>query len=503
MPTSPELLLESELGKISAARNRIWRFVPTVAIALLGISLPSQALADQQCPQDSYDISPDNAFEPPVRAAQTDLEISIIAPDGCAWTSISQSPFITVASGPRGVGNGTVLVRVAANPGGLRTGELTIAGVPFSVRQTGCISLLTNPTYSNLFPEYERHRLIDAAGGHRWLTFTMTSESCVGVPQSHVPWITVWGGGTGAGPRGSLLAARYTVEPNTSGIQRIGEFSIGYVRYSVTQLSTYPADVNGDGHADLLWHHSTTGHVATWLMNRVALVDGRLLSPGQVTDTGWKVVGSGDFIGFGQPDLVWQHDDGRVSVWWMNGTTLVDGRLLDSQMTDSNWRVRAVADFNGDGRSDLLFQHRTTGELTAWLMFQTGRLHVVTISPNAVADTSWEVVGAGDFDRDGRPDLVWQNRANGLISVWRMGWFEDQGRQGSGTLFNPGQVSDTNWRIRGVADIDRDGQPDLIWQNQANGLISTWLMHGINLREGRLFTPEQVADTNWVIVGPR
>ena len=84
-----------------------------------------------------------------------------------------------------------------------------------------------------------------------------------------------------------------------------------------------------------------------------------------------------------------------------------------------------------------------------------------------------------------------------------MGWFEDQGRQGSGTLFNPGQVSDTNWRIRGVADIDRDGQPDLIWQNQANGLISTWLMHGINLREGRLFTPEQVADTNWVIVGPR
>ena len=488
---------------MSAPRNRLQRFVVMVAIAPLSFALPSTALADQQCPQDSYDISPDHAFDPPVHAAQTDIEISITAPAGCAWTAASQSGFVTIASGPSGVGNGTVLVRVASNPGGQRTGEVTIAGLPFSVRQAGCISLLTNPTYSSVFPDYERHRLIDAAGGNRWVAFTMTSESCVGVPQSHAPWITVFGGGTGAGPAGSLLAARYTVERNTSGVQRSGEFSIGYVRFSVTQLATFPGDVNGDGHTDLFWHHGTTGHIATWLMNGLALVDGRLLSPQQVTDTGWKVVGSGDFIGFGQPDLVWQHDDGRVSVWLMNGTTLVDGRLLDPQMPDNNWRVRAVADFNGDGRSDLLFQHRTTGELAAWLMFQTGRLHVVTISPNAVADTNWEVVGAGDFDRDGHTDLVWQHRANGLISVWRMAWFEDQGRQGSGTLFNPGQVSDTNWRIRGVADMDRDGQPDLIWQNQANGFISTWLMDGLNRREGTLFMPGQVTDTNWILVGPR
>ena len=84
-----------------------------------------------------------------------------------------------------------------------------------------------------------------------------------------------------------------------------------------------------------------------------------------------------------------------------------------------------------------------------------------------------------------------------------MVWFEDQGRQGSGTLFNPGQVSDTNWEIRGVVDIDRDGQSDLHWQNRANGMISIWLMDGLNRREGTLFTPGQVSDTNWVLVAPR
>ena len=65
-------------------------------------------------------------------------------------------------------------------------------------------------------------------------------------------------------------------------------------------------------------------------------------------------------------------------------------RLDGGEMTDSNWRVRAVEEFNADGRSDLLWQHSTTGELTAWLMFQTGRLHVVAISPGGVADTNWE-----------------------------------------------------------------------------------------------------------------
>ncbi|MBA2305854.1 MAG: hypothetical protein H0W08_24920 [Acidobacteria bacterium] len=67
----------------------------------------------------------------------------------------------------------------------------------------------------------------------------------------------------------------------------------------------------------------------------------------------------------------------------------------------------------------------------------------------------------------------------------------------------PGRVSDTGWKIRGVADMNLDGRADLIWQHQTAGLIATWLMLGTQLHGGTLLSPGQVADTDWIIRGPR
>jgi len=36
------------------------------------------------------------------------------------------------------------------------------------------------------------------------------------------------------------------------------------------------ADVNGDGRADLIWHHGTTGQVVVWFLN----ADGTVSAPG-------------------------------------------------------------------------------------------------------------------------------------------------------------------------------------------------------------------------------
>jgi hypothetical protein len=44
-------------------------------------------------------------------------------------------------------------------------------------------------------------------------------------------------------------------------------------------------------HPDLIWQHTTDGRVAVWFMDGLTLVDGRLLTPPQVPDTNWHIVG--------------------------------------------------------------------------------------------------------------------------------------------------------------------------------------------------------------------
>jgi hypothetical protein len=88
------------------------------------------------------------------------------------------------------------------------------------------------------------------------------------------------------------------------------------------------------------------------------MLSGTLLTPGQVDDLGWTIVGAGDFSGDDEWDLVWQHADGRVAVWLMHGTTLFDGSLVSApQVADATWRIHGVGDVNGDGHCDLIWQN--------------------------------------------------------------------------------------------------------------------------------------------------
>ena len=71
----------------------------------------------------------------------------------------------------------------------------------------------------------------------------------------------------------------------------------------------------------------------------------------------------------------------------------------------------------------------------------------------------------------------------------------------SAALFTPSSVADTDWDLVGAADFDSDGKPDLIWQHRTTGWIGVWFMNGTSMTSAALFTPSSVADTNWKIVG--
>ncbi len=61
--------------------------------------------------------------------------INVSTMSGCAWTASSGESWITITSGARGTGNGTVRFTVARNTDKERDGELTIAGREVKVQQ--------------------------------------------------------------------------------------------------------------------------------------------------------------------------------------------------------------------------------------------------------------------------------------------------------------------------------------------------------------------------------
>jgi hypothetical protein len=64
--------------------------------------------------------------------------VTVSAPAGTAWSAVSNVPWITVATGATGTGNGSVTFSVAANAtGAQRVGTLTVAGRIFTVTQLG------------------------------------------------------------------------------------------------------------------------------------------------------------------------------------------------------------------------------------------------------------------------------------------------------------------------------------------------------------------------------
>jgi len=257
-------------------------------------------------------------------------------------------------------------------------------------------------------------------------------------------------------------------------------------------------DFDGDFEPDLLWQHQGAGYLATWLMNGVTLSEAASLVPGQVADLRWRVAGVADFDDDGTPDLLWQHQTlGYLSVWFMNGTTVKSAAALSpGQVTDTAWRVVGTGDFNRDGRPDLLWQHQSLGYLSVWYMNGVVLAGAAALSPGQVADVSWQVAGVGDWNADGEPDLLWWHRTLGYVSVWYMSGVTLTGAAALG----PGPVADTGWQIRGVGDWNSDGRPDLLWQHQSLGYLAVWHMDGAALAAAAALSPGQVADLSWKLV---
>ncbi len=199
-----------------------------------------------------------------------------------------------------------------------------------------------------------------------------------------------------------------------------------------------------------------------------------------------------DFNGDGKTDLILRnYATGENVFWFMNGATLLSSQDLLPAVNDPNWHLEGTGDFQGNGKTDLVWRNYQTGQNVIWFMDGTKLTYSQFILP--VLDTNWQIEGTGDFNNDGKTDLVWRNHKTGQDVIWYM----------DGTNLKSYQsiqsVNDSNWQIVGTGDFNGDGKIDLVWRNQATGEDVIWFMNGGNLSSWQDI--QSVSDTNWQIKG--
>ena len=235
------------------------------------------------------------------------------------------------------------------------------------------------------------------------------------------------------------------------------------------------ADFDQDGFADLLWHDAATGRVVIWKVQNNSVPT--FTSVGSV-NTAYSIEGIGDFNGDAIPDVFWRDKTtGRWVIWLMNNTFGVAS--VGAGSVDSNYRMEAVADLDGDGKADLLWHHATgEGRLVAFLM--SGGAIQSVLFPGGVNPT-YHVEAAGDFNGDGKTDLMWHSGTDGGTVVWLMDATQNPMVRSAAVLTgSPGSRAVSH--IEAVGDFDGDGKTDVMWRDATTGAVTAWTMNGLAIR---------------------
>ena len=134
-----------------------------------------------------------------------------------------------------------------------------------------------------------------------------------------------------------------------------------------------------------------------------------------------------------------RNDAGQVGDWLGQSNGGFVNNASFGATVSSDWHVLATGDFNGDGRTDVLWRN-DNGTVTDWLGQSNGSLASNPVY--ASIPTNWHVVATGDFNGDGIDDILVRSDT-GQIGDWL-------GQSNGGFVNNAsfGGTVPTSWHVQ-------------------------------------------------------
>lgn len=229
-------------------------------------------------------------------------------------------------------------------------------------------------------------------------------------------------------------------------------------------------DVSGDSISDIVWFQPALGQVAIWLMSDPATIATATFPAAVGPGSPWTIQAVGDMDGDSVADILWRNGStGEVFIWYMKSDGTIDQTLSLGNIPLS-FQIRALADVDGDWIKDIVWLQASTGQVVIWNMHPNGS-YTAWFPLSVGAGSGWDIYRVGDFDGDGREDLMWR-KTDGTTVISYMA-----GPAVAASQFLPG-VPLSAWRLEAVGDYDGDGHEDLLWTSLSDGNVLIWRMHG-------------------------